>query len=146
MIRFQYAGVINRPVHEVFAYVSDFSTLPEYDRFVQSARKTSEGPIGVGTTWTHRRAQGRRSFDAPIRMEAFEPDRRFVMRSGSDGFDVTSTMSFEAAGEGGTRVEEVLEMRLSGFVRLLQPVISRQVPKQGAEVHRKLKEVLESRA
>jgi hypothetical protein len=40
---------------------------------------------------------------------------------------------------------EVLEMRLSGFVRLFEPMIRRQLPKQSAEVHQRLKEVLEAK-
>lgn len=145
MIRFEGSATVQRPLHEVFAYVSDFRTLPQYDRYVESAEQISPGPVGMGTIWTHRRVQGRSRFDAPIRMVDFDPDRRFVMESGSNGFAVRSTMTFEPAGEGATRLNEVLEMRLSGFTRLFEPIIARQVPKQGAEVHRRLKEVLESR-
>jgi hypothetical protein len=40
-------------------------------------------------------------------------------------------------------VTEDLEMRLSGSVRLFEPLIRRQVPKQTAEVHSRFKEILE---
>jgi hypothetical protein len=123
----------------------DFSNLPQCDRYVETAERTSEGPIAKGSTWTHRRVQGRRRFDAPIRLAEYEQDRRFVMVSGSNGLDVRSTMTFDAHGDNGTRMVEVLEMRLSGLARLFEPMIRRQVPKQGAEVHERLKEVLEQR-
>jgi uncharacterized membrane protein len=144
MIRAELATVVYRPVHDVFSYVVDFSNLPKYDRWVEEAEKTSEGPIAVGSTWRHRRVQGRRRFEAPIKLAVYEPDRRFVMVSGSNGFDVRSTMTFETQGDNATRMVEVLEMRLSGFVRLFEPMIRRQVPKQGAEVHQRLKETLEA--
>ena len=143
MIRAELATVVDRPVHEVFSYVVDFSNLPRYDRWVEAAEKTSAGPTGVGSTWKHRRVQGRRRFEAPIELVEYEPDRRFVMVTGSNGFDVRSTMTFEARGDTATTMVEVLEMRLSGFVRLFEPMIRRQVPKQGAEVHQRLKEALE---
>jgi uncharacterized membrane protein len=142
MIRAEVSTVVGRPLSETFAYVADFTNLPEYDDWVKSAERTSEGPIGVGSTWTHRRVQGRRAFDAPIELLEYEPDRRFVMKSGSRGFDVRSTMTF-ADHDGSTEITEVFEMRLSGLVRLFEPVIRRQAPAQGREVHRKLKERLE---
>jgi hypothetical protein len=53
-------------------------------------------------------------------------------------------MSFAVSGTG-TKVSEILEMRLSGMLRLLEPMIRRRVPKQLAEVHERLKHVLESK-
>ena len=146
MIHSELTTLISRPAAEVFAYVSDFTTLPEYDAYVETARQTSEGPVGLGTTWTHTRTQGRRHIEAPIEMIEFEPNRRFKMKSGSGPFDVRSTMTFEAQGANETRVVEVLEMRLSGPLRLLEPIIRRQVGKQGAAVHARLKEVIEKKA
>jgi uncharacterized membrane protein len=135
---------VSRPLTEVFAYVADFSKLPLYDPYVTSIEKTSPGPVGVGSTWRHQRAQGRRTIDAPIEMTAYEPNRRLAIASGSKGFDVRSTQTFVALDDGSTEVVEVLEMRLSGLARLFEPIISRQVLKQGAEVHRRLKELLEA--
>jgi uncharacterized membrane protein len=96
VIRVELVTVVDRPVHDVFAYAVDFSHLPTYDRWVESVEKTSEGPIGVGSTWKHVRVQGRRRIEAPIELVVFEPDRRFGIRSGSKGFDVRSMMTFEA--------------------------------------------------
>jgi uncharacterized membrane protein len=143
VIRAELETVVNRSVRDVFAYTADFSHLPEYDRWVETVERTSEGPIGVGSTWKHRRVQGRRRFEAPIELVAYEPDRRLVMVSGSRGFDVRSTITFEAQGDEATKMAELLEMRLSGFVRLFEPMIRRQVPKQGAEVHQRLRQTLE---
>jgi dehydrogenase/reductase SDR family member 12 len=40
---------VKRPVEEVFAYVSDFTTTVEWDATALSARKLTPGPIAVGT-------------------------------------------------------------------------------------------------
>jgi hypothetical protein len=66
-----------------------------------------------------------------------------IERPADKGFDVRSTMTFEPDGEAATRATEVLEMRLSGFVRLFEPMIRRQVPGQAEEIQARLKEVLE---
>ena len=144
MIKDEHSIEIERPLHDVFLFVSDLATLPEYDRYVESVTRTSDGPISAGATWSHRRVQGKRRIVAPIRFTEYVPDQKFVMVSGSKGFDVRSTMSFAVSGTG-TKVSEILEMRLSGMPRLLEPVIRKQVPKQLAEVHERLKRVLESK-
>ncbi|HEX6487791.1 MAG TPA: SRPBCC family protein [Candidatus Dormibacteraeota bacterium] len=142
MIRAELKTRINKPAEVVFDYVADFDTLPSYDRYVQSARRTSDGPIGVGSTWTHDRTQGPQKITAPIKLVEYERPRRFVMESGSGGFAVRSTMTFAPA-DGATDVTEVLEMNLRGFVRIMQPLIARQVPKQSMEVHERMKQVIE---
>lgn len=143
MIRSEIVTVIDRPAGEVFAFVADFENLPHYDRWVESCQKTSGGPIGAGSTWTHRRIQGRRRFDAPIQLAEYAPPGHFVTVSGTRGFDVRSTMTFQPLDAQRTQITEVLEMRLSGLPRLLEPVIRRQLPGQGQQVHNRLKKVLE---
>jgi hypothetical protein len=58
---------------------------------------------------------------------------------------VRSRQTFIAVGDGATEIVEALEMRLSGIMRLFEPLIRLQVPKQLAEVHERLKDVLEQR-
>jgi carbon monoxide dehydrogenase subunit G len=144
MIRFENSVNVNRDPSTVFNFVVNFETLPKYDRYVISAQKTSTGPIGVGSTWTHVRTQGAQKIVAPIKLTEFEPPHRFVMDSGSRGFEVRSTMTFDPSGDGVTKVTEVLEMKTKGLTRLFEPMIKRQVPKQAAEVHDRLKEVIEA--
>jgi uncharacterized membrane protein len=145
MIRTEISTVVSRPLADVFSYLADFDNLPQYDPWVTSIAKTSAGPVGVGSTWTHRRVQGRRTINAPIELVEYEPNRRITITSGSKGFEVRSTQSFTASGAGATEVTEVLQMRLSGITRLFEPIIRRQVPQQGADVHRRFKEILEAR-
>lgn len=144
MIRFENSVTVDRDPSTVFNFVVNFETLPKYDRYVISAQKTSTGPIRVGSTWTHIRTQGPQKIVAPIKLTEFDPPRRFVMESGSGGFEVRSTMTFEPSGDGVTKVTEVLEMKTKGLTRLFEPMIKRQVPKQGSEVHDRLKEVIEA--
>jgi uncharacterized protein YndB with AHSA1/START domain len=143
MIRTELTTLVNRPPQAVFDYLADFANLPAYDRWVLEVTRTSDGPVGLGTTWTHVRRQGPQRIVAPIRMVEFESPRRFVMESGSGGFEVRSTMTFDASGDGATTVRELLEMRTRGLTRLFEPMIARQVPKQGAEVHERMKQVIE---
>jgi uncharacterized protein YndB with AHSA1/START domain len=53
MIRIEKSVVINRPLAEVFEYVANFEDYAQWATEVVEAKKTSEGPLGVGTTYTH---------------------------------------------------------------------------------------------
>jgi hypothetical protein len=50
MARFQQSVVISQPAERVFAFGSDFENDPRWSR-VTRARRTSPGPVGVGTTF-----------------------------------------------------------------------------------------------
>jgi hypothetical protein len=74
--------------------------------------------LGRGSTWTHESTQGPQKIVAPIELVEFDAPKRFVMASGAGGFEVRSTMTFEAVGDGATSVTEVLEMKTKGLSRL----------------------------
>ena len=51
MIRFEESAVIERPVADVFALAADPTNDPLWASAVAEASQTSEGPLGVGTTF-----------------------------------------------------------------------------------------------
>jgi carbon monoxide dehydrogenase subunit G len=40
---------VNRPVEEVWSFISDFENTTRWSRGVLEARQTSDGPLGVGS-------------------------------------------------------------------------------------------------
>ena len=46
MPKIEMSIVINRPVEEVFAFLSDFENNPKWQATSVEARKISEGPVG----------------------------------------------------------------------------------------------------
>jgi uncharacterized protein YndB with AHSA1/START domain len=50
MTRFQQSVVINRPLEQVFAFVSDLENDPQWTPGAVM-RRTSQGQLGVGTTF-----------------------------------------------------------------------------------------------
>src|SRR5690349_6328051 len=51
MIDVQVSTVINRPVADVFAFVTNFENLPQWEMDFKSVRRLSATPSGVGTTY-----------------------------------------------------------------------------------------------
>ena len=72
----------------------------------------------------------------------WEPNRKLAIRSGAGAFNVFTTQDFEQNGDA-TRVTETLEMRVSGLLRLMEPLMRRQARRQGEEIHQRFKEILE---
>jgi uncharacterized membrane protein len=42
---------IDRPPDEVFAYIANFENNPRWQKGMQSCNFTSDGPLGVGSTY-----------------------------------------------------------------------------------------------
>jgi hypothetical protein len=72
MARFKQSVVINRPVEQVFAFVSDLENDPPWSGAAEM-RRTSPGPVGIGTTFQQRdRFLGRR-LELTLRWSATNP-------------------------------------------------------------------------
>jgi Polyketide cyclase / dehydrase and lipid transport len=51
LIRVEVSTTIDRPVEQVFRFVEDEANIPKWDSDLLKATKTSDGPIGAGTTF-----------------------------------------------------------------------------------------------
>lgn len=133
---------IGRPVEEVFAYVTDTSNDPAWHTDVLAARKTSDGPIGVGTTWHLQFKPFMGVSEGPSEVIAFEANRKEVLRGEAGPMEPTLTYLFEPA-DGGTRFTRRVQIRISGWVRLMTPMMKLMVPKRNRGFVENLKQVLE---
>jgi uncharacterized protein YndB with AHSA1/START domain len=122
MARFDVSTTIKRPVEDVFAVLSDMSNGSKWSSGqAEPAVRTSDGPIGVGSTWhSVGKIVGRR-FESDIEFTEFEPDRRIVFTI-TKPFAMTSTVTFETVA-GGTRVSQTIEAEPGGFFKLAEPPV-----------------------
>jgi uncharacterized protein YndB with AHSA1/START domain len=119
--RFEVSTTIKRPVEDVFAVLSDFSNGSKWSSGEpEPAVKTSDGPIGVGTTWhSVSKIIGRR-FESDIEFTEFEPDRKIVFTT-TKPIAMTATVMLEPVA-GGTRVSQTIQAEPGGFFRLAEPL------------------------
>jgi uncharacterized protein YndB with AHSA1/START domain len=134
--------MINRPVEEVFAYVTDTSNDPAWHTDILEARKTSEGPIGMGTTWHLRFKPAMGVSEGDTEVVAFETNRREVMRGVMGPMQPTLTYLFEP-GDEGTRFTRRVQIKVSGMMRLMEPLMWLMTPKGNRRFVANLKRVLE---
>lgn len=81
-----------RPVAEVFAYVSDFTTTQEWDATVQRSRQLSEGPIDVGTCFEVTCLLPVGSITLIYEVSAFERNQLFEQRVRSRLFEIQDSI------------------------------------------------------
>jgi uncharacterized membrane protein len=130
---------IDRPVDEVFAYVTDVRNVPTWQESAESAEWIDEG----------RRFRERRTFmgrTAEIEMEvdALEPERRFDVRAVNAPVKLQIRHSFEAR-DGGTLLRVHGTAKLGGALRFAAGMAKRQAENQFRRDFQRLKALLERR-
>jgi uncharacterized protein YndB with AHSA1/START domain len=143
MIRVEKSGIIQRPIEEVFAYIGDQTNTPHWQAGLVEVRRTTEGPIGVGTKHTFVRTFMGRRMEADNEYIAFEPNRRIAFKTTSGPVRVEASYVFEAVPEG-TRVTSTVEMDASGFLSLAEPLIAAGLRREMKAAIPVLKELLEN--
>jgi uncharacterized protein YndB with AHSA1/START domain len=144
MVRAQLGTTIKRPVEEVFAVMSDLSKNPKWISAVNETTKTSDGPIGVGTTWhSVGKFLGRR-VESDTTYTQFEPDRTFTFEA-TTPFPMTVAFTFEAVA-GGTRVEQVVDAEPGGFFKLAGPLLVTAAKRQFQNDLDNLRDLMEADA
>jgi uncharacterized membrane protein len=135
---------IDRPAEEVFAFLADFENVPRWNYAIDKTRKTSPGPVAVGTTYRQTRSIPSKSEEG-FEVTAFELGKRLAVRGQIGPFRARISYLFEAA-PGGTRLTNEVALDPSpGVLRLAARLATPRVKAAVAENLSKLKEILEAR-
>jgi uncharacterized membrane protein len=123
MIKNENSIVIDRPIEEVFAYVGDLENGLQWQSNLLDVRRTTEGPLGIGTQYTSvRKLMGRKMQDT-VEFVAYEPNKGLTFRSTSRSMPMETSQRFESTAEG-TRVTTVIELHPGGFMGLAEPLLA----------------------
>ena len=145
MIRVETSVVIDRLPDEVFAYISNFENNPKWQSGMQQAKFTSEGPLGVGSTYTQVAKFLGRRIQSTFEVLEYEPERMVKATTTSGSFPITFTRLVEPV-EGGTQVAAIIEGDASGFFKLAEPLMARLVQRSVDADYANLKHILETQA
>ena len=145
MVEVEVSAVINRPVEEVFAFVTRIENWNQWDTQLAEVKKTSEGPVGVGTTWQEVRHFMGRRMESTNEITEYEPNRKLSFKSTSGPFPVEGGYTFESV-EGGTKFTVKGQAETGGFFKLADPIVRRAVKGQLETINANLKELLEAQA
>jgi hypothetical protein len=137
--------VIHRATEAVFTYLANLENDAKWRREWVEAKQTSEGPLGLGATFLLVGDMLGRRNEVVYETIEYEPHRRAAWKTESGPLPMIFRRTFEHV-DGGTRVTIRYEVELSGFLKLLKPLVMRLGKHQLAGDLPKLKVLLEARA
>ena len=143
MTRVEVTVTIERPPEEVFAFIADFEKNSLWQAGVQKAWFTSNGPFGVGSTYTQLSRFLGRDIEFHFEVVRFEPNKLVEFKTTSGTFPVHIVRAVEAVPEG-SRVQAVIEGEASGLFKLAAPLLDRITQRQIEADYGRLKTLLES--
>jgi uncharacterized membrane protein len=138
VLEFENAIPIDRPIDEVFAFLSDFENIPKWNYYVLEVRQLSESPIGIGTTYH----QLRKSDQQDFRIIEFEPNHTVALKTvpqSSPSFERRFTLYEEGDT---TRIRDQWKLD-TGRPALLERLARGRVKSAVSENLSKLKELLQ---
>jgi hypothetical protein len=142
MPSFENTVVIQRPVEDVFAFLADFENVPRWNYAIVETRKTSPGPVGVGTTYDQTRSVPRPSEEG-FEVTAFEPDRLLEIAGELGPFRARMRYLLEPLGDA-TRLTNAVDLAASGALSLVAPLTAPRVKRAVASNLDTLKQLLET--
>ena len=115
--------VIDRAANDVFAHVSDQTNAPRWQRGLVEVRRTTAGPIGVGTRHAGVRTFMGRRLELTNEYTRYEPSKlvEFAIEGSIPGLS-----SYVVEPEDGdlTKLVVRIEMRPTGLARLAEPLMA----------------------
>jgi uncharacterized protein YndB with AHSA1/START domain len=143
VIAFETEVGIDRPVEEVFAFVSDPLNLPRWNSAVEAVGKTSAGDNGGASTYSMERKLPTGRAVNELEVVASEPPREFAIRTTAGPTPFLYRYQFSAE-NGETVMKLDAEVELPGAAAFL-PQLARRLVKKGVNDNlATLKQILEA--
>lgn len=142
MIEFTNTISINRPVGEVYAYLSDLEHIPEWNWAITETIKTSPGPITVGTRYRQTRSVPQPATE-DLEITRLEPNQHIEIDGTLAQFPARISYHLEET-ESATQLTNTVSLAPQGAVRLVAPLVASRIKGAVADNLNVLKTRLES--
>ncbi len=143
MIYMDHTVTIDRPLEEVWDFVSDPANNPQWQSSIELSDQSPSGPIKIGTlVRIVRKFMGQR-IEVVLETTVFEPNAQFAFKSLSGPLPISGSMAV-AVTDSGTEMTYQGTGEAAGVHGLSETIISGLVNKQIANDLKVLKRLLES--
>lgn len=135
---------INRPLNEVFNYISDARNYPNWMAHALEVRTDAPRPPRQGDTFMLAIKSVGRRFETPYERTSYEIGRRFTDQAlGGPIPDHRWHSTFQEM-PNGTRLTRTVDVESSGLLKLLEPLQKRSAARQLRKDLETLKKVVEA--
>ena len=143
MARIEESVEIKRPADKVFAYTTDAKSWPKWQSTIPEAEQTSQGPVGVGTTFKGTIHMMGLSMKWTAKATEYEPNKKFGKTITCGSLTNEQHNTYDPI-EGGTRFTIVYNMKIGGLMKLISPMIVSSTRKGLKKALSNLKGILEA--
>lgn len=137
--------LVSKSIDEVFAFVSDQHNAVRWQSGLVEVRKTSDGPLGVGTRHAFVRKIMGRKVEAQNEYVEFSPGEKVAFKTVSGPLQLQASYLTVRTGEGTKLTCRMELVRGGGLSGLFHPLIVRNITKQMTADFVALKALLESK-
>ena len=143
MVKFEIQVTVDRPVEDVFKYVTDVSKLPDWQSTLSEIRTASNGPLAIGATLVETRKFLARRWESTLKVVGYEPNRTFALESVSGPMQYAMAYRFDGM-NGRTRITLQGTGDPGPFFRIAEPLVGRAAEREFRGDLETLKDILES--
>ena len=145
MINLDLNTLIDHPVKNVFAFVSDLNNMSKWNSAVVSLQQITPGPIGVGTKFKSIGEMMGRRIEGEVQVTSYEPDSKTGFQMNAGPMQLNVVFSFRPVGTG-TKVGLSAQGNPAGVFKLAEGILQGRVKSLMEENLARLKSVLEKGA
>lgn len=142
MIQHEVTIHLDKPVEQVFAFLMDTSKLTTWQSNLIKSEQLTEGPLRAGSRFREIRRINNKEEEIQGEITVLEPNKRLETKTVTQP---QAMVSYSLVPEsGGTRLNYKFILVTSGFMRLLEPMISSSIKKGTQADFETLKQILEN--
>jgi ligand-binding SRPBCC domain-containing protein len=144
MVSFTVTTFINRPTQEVFDFVTNPANAAQWKIDMVSSKYTSEGPVGVGSTFQNVGQMLGRKIVADGEITQWNPPNVWGYKATNGPAKLEETNKFESK-DGGTLLIQSFQVEVGGFFKMAEGLAVKQMQKQLETHANTLKMLLEAK-
>jgi len=145
MINLDLSTLIDKPVKDVFAFVTNPNNMSKWNSAVVSMTQITPGAVGLGTKFKNVGEVMGRRIEGEMQVVAFEPDSKYGFQMNAGPVQVNVVLNFKTVGTG-TKLSLNAQGNPGGLFKLAEPVMAGRVKSMMEENLARLKSVLEKGA
>jgi hypothetical protein len=125
--------------------VANIENMTQWSGELVDVKKTSKGPVGVGTTFIGVVKLLGRKMENTHEITRYEPNSRLAFKITSGPAQGEAEFAFGSAADG-TKVSIAFDADMGGFFRVAEPIVARATQRQWETNLANLKDLLEASA
>lgn len=145
MITFDLSTLVDRPMPEIFTFLSNPLNLTKWQSIVAAIEPVTPGEVGVGSKYKVSAEMLGRKIDGLMEITAFAPPDKFGFTNQAGPMQVTVTVTLKPVGTG-AKISLHAEGNPGGLFKLAEGALAGQVKSQMETNLARLKTVLEAGA